>query len=59
MSNHESIRKLWIVMPLSAFLFIIPSTAIFIRKYHHHRKDKKKKLNLVIKHEDNSSNEWI
>jgi pimeloyl-ACP methyl ester carboxylesterase len=33
MSNHESIRKLWVVMPLFiafAFLFIIPSTAILI-----------------------------
>jgi hypothetical protein len=33
MSNHESIRKLWFVMPLLiafAFLLIIPSTAILI-----------------------------
>ena len=33
MSNHESIRKLWVVMPLFiafAFLLIIPSTAILI-----------------------------
>ncbi|MGB7953170.1 MAG: hypothetical protein WCF23_04255 [Candidatus Nitrosopolaris sp.] len=33
MSNHESIRKLWVVMPLFiafAFLLIIPSTAISI-----------------------------
>ncbi len=33
MSNHDSIRKLWVVMPLFiafAFLFIIPSTAVLI-----------------------------
>ena len=33
MSNHESIRKLWVVMPVFiafAFLLIIPSTAILI-----------------------------
>ncbi len=33
MSNHQSIRKLWVVMPLFiafAFLLIIPSTAILI-----------------------------
>jgi hypothetical protein len=33
MPNHESIRKLWVVMPVFiafAFLFIIPSTAILI-----------------------------
>jgi pimeloyl-ACP methyl ester carboxylesterase len=33
MSNHESIMKLWVVMPLFiafAFLFIIPSTAVLI-----------------------------
>jgi hypothetical protein len=33
MSNHEPIRKLWVVMPIFiafAFLFIIPSTAILI-----------------------------
>jgi len=33
MPNHESITKLWVVMPLFiafAFLFIIPSTAILI-----------------------------
>src|SRR5712692_121402 len=33
MSNHKSIRKLWVVMPIFiafAFLFIIPSTAILI-----------------------------
>ncbi|HEY5631487.1 MAG TPA: alpha/beta hydrolase, partial [Nitrososphaeraceae archaeon] len=32
MSDHESIRKLWIIVPLFiafAFLFIVPSTAIF------------------------------
>src|SRR5438067_13382693 len=33
MSNHRSIRKLWVVMPVFlafAFLFIAPSTAILI-----------------------------
>ncbi|MDP9288563.1 MAG: hypothetical protein M3P08_10230 [Thermoproteota archaeon] len=33
MPNHESIMKLWVVMPLFtafAFLFIIPSSAILI-----------------------------
>jgi pimeloyl-ACP methyl ester carboxylesterase len=38
MSNHESIRKLWFVMPLFtafAFLFIIPSTAVSISNNSH------------------------
>src|SRR5207253_10982470 len=33
MSNHKSIRKLWVVMPVFlafAFLFIVPSTTILI-----------------------------
>ena len=36
MSNHKSIRKLWVVVPLFiafAFLFIIPSTAILISNH--------------------------
>src|SRR5207249_130072 len=35
-SNHKSIRKLWVVVPLFiafAFLFVVPSTAILISNY--------------------------